>query len=376
MSQDKLQESALRTVSRVACYSPVSCFSVCFPTHTVILGLVPSPPPPTPQDCQTKSILLVRFPYGVGMMSSQPSAPVQYTGQPTGPGGQVRPLFPSAQPGTPSPGPPASRATFPAYSSESEPEKKPQLIASTGSSSKIIHPPEDISLVSTDWSAQTPPLEVRVEALGVLIRERASRTSSLTSVGSVWVLQLRAEELTECLPAGGDASLHAAVQGGPGCQWSPGQYWRSRGGGQLRPDDDAPHGRHDGSPTVHGGRRLAAAAAAAATAATATAATAQTRPGAGHCRPAWAAYAAAGWSPSLHGTARPRESASGMAPTSSSSSPALGGGQTSVLGLSFPFLFCFVCYLLLVYQSRGLEDQHNTFYKDFQAFENIFLFLF
>ena len=172
MSQDKLQESALRTVSRVACYSPVSCFSVCFPTHTVILGLVPSPPPPTPQDCQTKSILLVRFPYGVGMMSSQPSAPVQYTGQPTGPGGQVRPLFPSAQPGTPSPGPPASRATFPAYSSESEPEKKPQLIASTGSSSKIIHPPEDISLVSTDWSAQTPPLEVRDEALGVLIRER------------------------------------------------------------------------------------------------------------------------------------------------------------------------------------------------------------
>jgi len=90
------------------------------------------------------------FPYGVGMMAAQPSAPVQYTGQPTGPGGQpapqVRPLFPSAQPGTPSPGPPASRATFPAYSAEAEPEKKPQLIASTGSSSKIIHPPEDISL--------------------------------------------------------------------------------------------------------------------------------------------------------------------------------------------------------------------------------------
>ena len=95
-------------------------------------------------------MLLVRFPYGVGMMASQPSAPVQYTGQPTGPGGQVRPLFPSAaQSGTPSPGPPASRATFPAYSAEAEPEKKPQLIASTGSSSKIIHPPEDISLVSS-----------------------------------------------------------------------------------------------------------------------------------------------------------------------------------------------------------------------------------
>jgi len=90
------------------------------------------------------------FPYGVGMMAAQPSAPVQYTGQPTGPGGQpapqLRPLFPSAQPGTPSPGPPTSRATFPAYSAESEVEKKPQLIASTGSSSKIIHPAEDISL--------------------------------------------------------------------------------------------------------------------------------------------------------------------------------------------------------------------------------------
>ena len=166
---------------------------LCFPTHTVIWGLMPSPHPLSVSLCLSVTILLVRFPYGVGMMSSQPSAPVQYTGQPTGPGGQVRPLFPSAQPGTPSPGPPASRATFPAYSSESEPEKKPQLIASTGSSSKIIHPPEDISLVSTDWSAQTPPLEVRDEALGVLIRERASRTSSLTSVGSVWVLQLRAE---------------------------------------------------------------------------------------------------------------------------------------------------------------------------------------
>ena len=120
----------------------------CFPTHTVIWGLVPSPHPTSL--CLSLTMFLVRFPYGVGMMSSQPSAPVQYTGQPTGPGGQVRPLFPSAQPGTPSPGPPASRATFPAYSeNQAEPEKKPQLIASTGSSSKIIHPPEDISLVSS-----------------------------------------------------------------------------------------------------------------------------------------------------------------------------------------------------------------------------------
>ena len=83
---------------------------------------------------------------------------VQYTGQPTGPGGQPapavgqpRPLFPSAagQPG-PSASPAPKSATFPAYDSnggDSE-SKKPQLIATTGSSSKIIHPPEDISLVS------------------------------------------------------------------------------------------------------------------------------------------------------------------------------------------------------------------------------------
>ena len=80
---------------------------------------------------------------------------VQYTGQPTGPGGQPaagqpRPLFPSAagQPG-PSSSPAPKSATFPAYDSNGDTEsKKPQMIATTGSSSKIIHPPEDISLVS------------------------------------------------------------------------------------------------------------------------------------------------------------------------------------------------------------------------------------
>jgi len=88
------------------------------------------------------------FPYGMGMVAAQPAGPVQYTGQPTGPGGQPsRPLFPSAGGAGPSssPGP---KATFPAYGdqqTESE-TKKPQLIATTGNSSKIIHPPEDISL--------------------------------------------------------------------------------------------------------------------------------------------------------------------------------------------------------------------------------------
>ena len=91
-----------------------------------------------------------RLPWGV--LPAQ-TGPVQYTGQPTGPNGQPAPrlLFPSAQPG-PSPSPQGAKPTFPAYSGasgsgEGAPEKKPQLIATTGSSSKIIHPPEDISLV-------------------------------------------------------------------------------------------------------------------------------------------------------------------------------------------------------------------------------------
>ena len=77
----------------------------------------------------------------------QPATPVQYSGQPTGPGGQpaARPLFPSAagQAGA------SPKPAFPAYSGQSEDgEQKPKLIATTGSSSKIIHPQEDISLVS------------------------------------------------------------------------------------------------------------------------------------------------------------------------------------------------------------------------------------
>jgi len=93
-----------------------------------------------------------------GVVPAQ-AGPVQYTGQPTGPNGQPAPrlLFPSAQPG-PSPSPQGAKPTFPAYSgasssgegsapaAASSADKKPQLIATTGSSSKIIHPPEDISL--------------------------------------------------------------------------------------------------------------------------------------------------------------------------------------------------------------------------------------
>ena len=133
----------------------------------------PGPGPPLPLHASTvrrvaacrapqqlTAVPCCRFPYGVGMVAAQPghpaAGPVQYTGQPTGPGGQPgtaqpRPLFPSAAgAGTSSPSPGPGKATFPAY----EENKKPQLIATTGSSSKIIHPPEDISLVSTNCKLQ------------------------------------------------------------------------------------------------------------------------------------------------------------------------------------------------------------------------------
>jgi len=110
------------------------------------------------------------FPYGMGMMAAaQPAGPVQYTGQPTGPGGQpaARPLFPSAGPSS-GPPPTQGKATFPAYgeNNQAEPEvKKPQLIATTGSSSKIIHPPEDISL--EEMRAAMPKYKPRETAVAV-----------------------------------------------------------------------------------------------------------------------------------------------------------------------------------------------------------------
>merc|ERR1719431_1908005 len=72
-------------------------------------------------------------------------ATVQYSGQPTGPGGSRLVGFPGTAPSTvTSQGP---RPTFPAYgASAPEEPKKPALIATTGSSSKIVHPPEDLSL--------------------------------------------------------------------------------------------------------------------------------------------------------------------------------------------------------------------------------------
>merc|ERR1719191_1471859 len=90
-------------------------------------------------------------------------ATVQYSGQPTGPGGSRLVGFPGTAPSTvTSQGP---RPTFPAYGNTPQPQqeepKKPALIATTGSSSKIIHPPEDISLeeIRADMAQYRGPVQ-------------------------------------------------------------------------------------------------------------------------------------------------------------------------------------------------------------------------
>jgi len=74
-----------------------------------------------------------------GMPGVAGPSPVIYSGQPTGPNGAARPLFPSAAATTSS-----GKSTFPAYGDSSD--KKPALIATTSATTRIIHPPEDISL--------------------------------------------------------------------------------------------------------------------------------------------------------------------------------------------------------------------------------------
>jgi len=100
-------------------------------------------------------------PAGPGMMprpqfGSFPYGPSQatYSGQPTGPNGQpVRPMFPSAAGSS-------SKPTFPAYGDD----KKPVLIATTSATTKIIHPPEDISL--EEHRARNPKYAMHSETNG------------------------------------------------------------------------------------------------------------------------------------------------------------------------------------------------------------------
>jgi hypothetical protein len=73
---------------------------------------------------------------GTSMPGVAGPSPVIYSGQPTGPNGAARPLFPSAAA--------SGKSTFPAYGDSSD--KKPALIATTSATTRIIHPPEDISL--------------------------------------------------------------------------------------------------------------------------------------------------------------------------------------------------------------------------------------
>jgi len=87
-------------------------------------------------------------PWGVPGVSGPP--PATYSGQPTGPNGQpVRAMFPSAagpNGASQATGNEQYKATFPAYSESKEHNKPVAMIATTSASSKIIHPPEDISL--------------------------------------------------------------------------------------------------------------------------------------------------------------------------------------------------------------------------------------
>jgi len=102
---------------------------------------------------------------GMMVQGAGGQATVQYSGQPTGPGGSRLVGFPGTAPSTvTSQGP---RPTFPAYGNpqqqpqQQEEPKKPALIATTGSSSKIIHPPEDISLeeIRADMAQYRGPVQ-------------------------------------------------------------------------------------------------------------------------------------------------------------------------------------------------------------------------
>jgi hypothetical protein len=88
---------------------------------------------------------MVRPPFGVPGMGPWgvpvTGPPATYSGQPTGPNGQPahgNRLFPSTSSG------PERKPTFPAYGDLNE--KKPALIVTTSATSRIVHPPEDISL--------------------------------------------------------------------------------------------------------------------------------------------------------------------------------------------------------------------------------------
>ncbi|XP_059093717.1 BUB3-interacting and GLEBS motif-containing protein ZNF207-like isoform X1 [Tigriopus californicus] len=83
------------------------------------------------------------IPPGWGAPAMPVSSPTTYASHPTGPNG-ARPLFPSAAGGGAASSS-GSKPTFPAYG-DTNGEKKPAMIATTTATTRIVHPPEDISL--------------------------------------------------------------------------------------------------------------------------------------------------------------------------------------------------------------------------------------
>jgi len=106
-------------------------------------------------------------------------SPVIYSGQPTGPNGQPsgRPLFPSA----------AGKSTFPAYGDSSD--KKPALIATTSATSRIIHPPEDISLEERrasmpKYTSQHPSMSSAAAAASIAAASAAQQQAQAAAVAA------------------------------------------------------------------------------------------------------------------------------------------------------------------------------------------------
>jgi len=111
-------------------------------------------------------------------------SPVIYSGQPTGPNGQPsgRPLFPSA----------AGKSTFPAYGDPSE--KKPALIATTSATSRIIHPPEDISLEERrasmpKYASQNPQISSRAAEAAQIAAQQAAQQQQQQQQAAVQAAQ-------------------------------------------------------------------------------------------------------------------------------------------------------------------------------------------
>merc|ERR1719462_880205 len=120
---------------------------------------------------------------GMMVQGAGGQATVQYSGQPTGPGGSRLVGFPGTAPSTvTSQGP---RPTFPAYGNTPQPQqeepKKPALIATTGSSSKIILDPPSLLMGTPPSLSRRSP-----RSLLSLLQLGQARRSSSTHLPCLW----------------------------------------------------------------------------------------------------------------------------------------------------------------------------------------------